>query len=465
MAGARLHVVWEGDFAGSGSIAHVNRELVRRLAPHVDLSVAPGDGAVTDRWLAPLVHRRLPRVDVVVRHSVSPNMVAPRVGRWIWMTPWEYGASVPADWLSAIERGRATVWVYSEWTRRQFVDSGVPAERVSAVPLGVETERFDPSVAPKVLNIDHRCRFLFVGRLIHRKGLDLLLEAYRSSFSATDDVALVIKPAEARGVPLTAATARIEASFAASGAPALTILPAEIPAGDLPGVYTASSALVHPYRGESFCLPIAEAMACGVPVIATDCGGASALATQETAMLVPSFCVHAPKLVIGGRRLSNFPHWQEASVEAIAAAMRRIYENPERARARAVRARELIATTFTWDRAAGVALRALERRMTTPDIAATPATTGQRAAWLDEANASFRRGELDAAAIEYHRCLGREALAGDRAHGRSIAPSALVGLGRVARERQIPRHARRFFRFATSLYRTSASISAAALSV
>ena len=38
--------------------------------------------------------------------------------------------------------------------------------------------------------------------------------------------------------------------------------------GRLAAIYRACDALLHPYRGEGFCLPVLEARACGLPVAA-----------------------------------------------------------------------------------------------------------------------------------------------------------------------------------------------------
>ena len=43
------------------------------------------------------------------------------------------------------------------------------------------------------LGLSGRFVFLFVGGTLHRKGIDILLEAYQRAFSAYDDVCLVIK--------------------------------------------------------------------------------------------------------------------------------------------------------------------------------------------------------------------------------------------------------------------------------
>ena len=51
---------------------------------------------------------------------------------------------------------------------------------------------------------------------------------------------------------------------------------------ELAGLYAACDCLVHPYRGEGFGLPIAEAMACGLPAIVTGYGAAMDFCDERT---------------------------------------------------------------------------------------------------------------------------------------------------------------------------------------
>src|SRR5207248_7941098 len=85
------------------------------------------------------------------------------------------------------------VWAYRSHVRDCYVDSGVPAERVRVVPLGVDTRTFRPGVPPLPLRTAKRFKFLFVGGTLWRKGFDILLAAYGRAFRAADDVYLVIK--------------------------------------------------------------------------------------------------------------------------------------------------------------------------------------------------------------------------------------------------------------------------------
>ena len=85
------------------------------------------------------------------------------------------------------------VWAYSKFVRDSFIAGGVPAERVHIVPLGIDQERFHPEAGPFPLKTSKPFRFLFVGGTIHRKGIDILLQAYSETFTADDPVCLVIK--------------------------------------------------------------------------------------------------------------------------------------------------------------------------------------------------------------------------------------------------------------------------------
>src|SRR5262249_2135899 len=150
------------------------------------------------------------------------------------------------------------------------VASGVPEDRVVVVPNGVDPDRFRPGLAPLALSTSKRVKLLFVGGTIPRKGFDVLLDAYRRAFTRADDVCLVVKD---MGVGTfyqnQTAGERIHAMQGDPNAPEVLYLTDDLPEDDLPRLYSSCDALVHPYRGEGFGLPVLEAMACGLPVVVT----------------------------------------------------------------------------------------------------------------------------------------------------------------------------------------------------
>lgn len=360
--GQRIRIEWEGDFSGTSSLGQVNIELARRLVDRLELSIRPpaGSGAVPP-YLQPYVGRNVAPSDVHVRHGASRVTDAPAEGAWVWMQPWEMGAALPWDWLDVMRHRVDAVCVYSAWVREHLVRAGVPGDRVMHIPLGVDTVRFHPSARPLPLPTSKRFRFLYVGGLSLRKGNDLLLRAYRTAFTAADDVALVLKTFANEGRYDAPGLLGFEADFAEPDAPELVVMPQFIAEEDLPGLYTACDVYAHPYRGEGFCLPLAEAMASGLPVITTDRGGASSFCTAATARLLSSQPVYLPRFAISGREVSNFPHWQEPHFGELVSAMRSVYENPAPSRAAALRGRAGLVETHSWDRAADAMLDSLER--------------------------------------------------------------------------------------------------------
>jgi GT2 family glycosyltransferase/2-polyprenyl-3-methyl-5-hydroxy-6-metoxy-1,4-benzoquinol methylase len=356
-------VIWEGAFFRHHSLALVNRELGRALL-EAGLDVWPArvepddyapDGEpawaeLARRAAAPLTCP----VAVRVRHRFPPDFARRPGERLVLIQPWEFGAA-PADWVRAIREHVDELWVPSEWVRQSFVASGVPAERVVVVPNGVDLERFRPEAPSRPLPVRAAFRFLFVGGGLHRKGVDLLLEAFVGEFTGQDDVCLVVKDHPFYGTRLEAAIARARAAVA--DPPEIVYLTETLGPDEMPGLYAAATCLVHPFRGEGFGLPILEAMACGRPVIVTDAGPVREFCPDDAGLFVP-----AARVPFVEDRVENLPTvgrpWlAEPHLGALRRAMRWAVRHPEELRRMGARGAEA-ARRFTWQAAAR---RAAER--------------------------------------------------------------------------------------------------------
>lgn len=371
VAGDRPSVLLRGSVFGVHSLAGVNRDLARALLRRddVELGLVDVDGARLDASdpayaaLEPSLSGLLPRADVTLRHAWPPALGPVHQGRVAQFLHWEYGAP-PLGWVRAQREHLDEVWVASRHVRDGMLAGGMDPERVTLVPLGVDPERFRPGAEP--LDLDDRApgvRLLFVGGLIWRKGIDLLLAAYTRAFTARDDVTLVIKSFGARGpyVPQEA-DAQVRALQADPRAPRILHLTDPLPDGDMPRLYAACDALVQPFRGEGYGLPIAEAMACGLPAIVPDRGAARDFCGPGTAILVPSRPVPVESATIGGMLVAGRPEVVEVEVADLVAAMRSVVADPAGARAIGDAAAAHIRSGHTWDRTAAVAagrLRAL----------------------------------------------------------------------------------------------------------
>jgi glycosyltransferase involved in cell wall biosynthesis len=81
----------------------------------------------------------------------------------------------------------------SDFSAEVFYNNGVPLEKTFVIPHGVDTERFNASIAPLKLKTKKAYRFLSVCAPHYRKKLHILLNAYCQTFTKNDDVCLVLK--------------------------------------------------------------------------------------------------------------------------------------------------------------------------------------------------------------------------------------------------------------------------------
>lgn len=166
-----------------------------------------------------------------------------------------------------IEAADAVVTV-SSLARLSYLEAGVPADRVLAVPLGADLELFGGPRAPRT-GEPGDLRVVFAGAPIRRKGFDLLIEALCQLHErgARFHLRRVGPRAELAGL-----VARLPpGGWSEAGNLTQRGLAAELAAADL---------LVLPSRSDSFGMVVPEALAAGVPVLVSDQVGAADLVEE-----------------------------------------------------------------------------------------------------------------------------------------------------------------------------------------
>jgi glycosyltransferase involved in cell wall biosynthesis len=140
---------------------------------------------------------------------------------------------------------------WSSWTKESFVDDyGCREEDVAVIPPGIDLEGFAPGKR------DHdKPRLLFVGGDLNRKGGDLLLDVFRKRLRGKAELNLVTRtpvPAEP-GV-------HVHLNVSANSP-------------ELRELYATSDIFVLPTRADCYSLVCMEALAAGLPIVATRVGG------------------------------------------------------------------------------------------------------------------------------------------------------------------------------------------------
>ncbi len=373
---ASIQVSWEGTQFAYHSLAHVNRELCKRLleSGKVNLSLVPYEQDTFDPRVSmpsaiPLMWRvraPLERTDVHVRHQWPPNFIAPAEGAWVIIQPWEYGG-IPLDWVSPMRDSVDEIWVPTNWVRECYIKSGIPGEKVFTIPNGVDTALFNPEGERVHFKTAKKFKFLYLGGLIHRKGFDLVINAYLNAFQKSDDVCLIIKGASGTYGPETEFVKFLENVRATKqNSPEIEFISESMTEDRIASIYRSCDVLVHPYRGEGFGLPIAEALASGLPVIVTDKGAAGDFVRSEFAYFVSS----SQRGTAGdhGFEPAAPGFWlQEPNIEALIEAMRSAFGNQNEVSDKGRLARQYAEKNLTWDIAVRKILeRTIELSQKTP---------------------------------------------------------------------------------------------------
>jgi D-inositol-3-phosphate glycosyltransferase len=175
--------------------------------------------------------------------------------------PYENRVVDTAERMAIATIGRYTarranaIITYNQRVEREM-ESLVPGSRPTHIANGVDLDAYRPATAGERARLredlgwDSRPRVLFVGRLVEKKGIRLVLETARHAVGEFEIV--LAGPGSVEALP-----------------PNVTYL-GELPPGRVAELYRAADLLLLPSHGEGFPLSAQEAMASGLPVILRD---------------------------------------------------------------------------------------------------------------------------------------------------------------------------------------------------
>jgi glycosyltransferase involved in cell wall biosynthesis/tetratricopeptide (TPR) repeat protein len=277
--------------------------------------------------LAELLERDLPADFVHVLHIGAHHFKRhPAALRNIGRTMFETDG-IPVDWRDQCN-AMDEVWVPSEHNLRTFANAGVAVSKLHKVPETFDAELFDPAVAPLPLDGVEGFVFLSMFSWIGRKAWDLLLRAFFEEFDGHDDVTLLLKTDAALAPPGTDCRREVEAYIRNQlqhdplRGPRVVVLDRPLEVAEVPRLYRAADAFVLASHGEGWGRPYMEAMAMGLPTIATAWSGNLEFMNEDNSYLVDFTLVPAPTDGwLRGQR------WAEPSVSDLRRAMRSVYEN------------------------------------------------------------------------------------------------------------------------------------------
>jgi glycosyltransferase involved in cell wall biosynthesis len=265
---------------------------------------------------------------------------------------------IPLSWVRAAQMSLITI-VPEESSRRAWIDSGVPEAAVRTCPLGIDPELFAGEAPPLDLQdasgepvIRRQTRLLNISEIIPRKNQQGLFRAWLRATHRADDAVLIVKlggyfQQDREGIEATLARLEQETGKRFSEAAPLVLLYDTLSDDDMVRLYGTATHYISMSFGEGWDLPMMEAAASGLRLIAPDHTAYRTYLNPSIATLLPVRKATPPRSG-GPWQLFVNSEWWEPDLDAAVEAIRAAIEDRDQAVASP---RDYILGQWTWDHA------------------------------------------------------------------------------------------------------------------
>ena len=240
-----------------------NPRAVRLLRSEAAMLVHVHFGTdAVDFW--PIVRRlRLPMVVTLHGYDITTHRAY-----------WEGGAGGPARALypGRLVKMAQSPWVHfiavSEAIKQRAIDYGIPADRIRVEYIGIDPSLFRADGPPL---LERRPRILYVGRLVEKKGVAYLIEAFSQVRAHVPDAELVIVGDGPLRQQLETLASQVAVPVQFAGSMERDGIRRQL---DEARVFCLPSVTAQNGDAEGFGLVLLEAQASGIPVVTSAQGGA-----------------------------------------------------------------------------------------------------------------------------------------------------------------------------------------------
>ncbi len=261
-----------------------------------------------------------------------------------------------SHWWPQVYRDFDQVWALSDFAAeslRRFL-----RRDVATVPCVLDHAALPAAGAKRDCGLEAgKLTFSFVfdaNSSIERKNPEAVIRAFARAFPAQDDVCLLLRIANGHRLHHQERIKRILA--AAPRGLDLRLVVEPLAHDDLLRLLSATDCYVSLHRAEGFGYTCAEAMAYGMPVIATGYSGNLQFMDRDNSFLVD---YREATVTVADGPYPRGSVWAEPDVEHAALLMKAVYDRPDLARATGARARDSVRRTLSPQVIGDLALTAL----------------------------------------------------------------------------------------------------------